>query len=41
MHFKEAIEDYTEAIKIDPTFAVAYYNRGQVQYRLGEIYLVP
>ena len=34
--FDEAIQDYSEAIKVDPTFAVAYYNRGQVHYRLGK-----
>ena len=33
--FDEAIEDYTEATRRDPEFAVAYYNRGQVHYRLG------
>ena len=34
--FDDAIKDYTEAIKRNPNFAVAYYNRGQVHYRLGE-----
>lgn len=34
--FDEAILDYSEAIKLDPKFAVAYYNRGQVHYRLGK-----
>ena len=34
--FDDAIMDYTEAIKRDPSFAVAHYNRGQVYYRLGE-----
>ena len=34
--FDEAIQDYSEAIKVDPKFAVAYYNRGQVHYRLGK-----
>ena len=33
--FDEAIEDYSEAIKLDPDCAVAYYNRGQIHYRLG------
>ncbi|KAL5493994.1 hypothetical protein EMCRGX_G015258 [Ephydatia muelleri] len=37
--FDEAIQDYSEAIKVDPTFAVAYYNRGQVHYRLGRLKL--
>jgi len=35
VEFDEAIEDYSEAIKLDPKFAVAYYNRGQIHYRLG------
>jgi len=34
--FDEAIEDYTNAIELDKNFAVAYYNRGQIHYRLGE-----
>ena len=34
--FDEAISDYTEAIKRSPNFVVAYYNRGQVHYRLGK-----
>ena len=33
--FDEAISDYSEAIELDPKFAVAYYNRGQIHYRLG------
>lgn len=37
VQFEEAIEDYTEAIKLDPNFAVAYYNRGQIHYRLGRL----
>jgi len=35
--FDEAIEDYTNAIKLDKDYAVAYYNRGQIHYRLGEL----
>ena len=34
--FDDAIRDYTEAIRKNPSFAVAHYNRGQVHYRLGE-----
>lgn len=34
--FDEAIEDYSEALKLDPKLAVAYYNRGQIHYRLGK-----
>ena len=35
--FDDAISDYSEAIKLDPKFAVAYYNRGQIHYRLGSL----
>lgn len=35
VEFDEAISDYSEAIQLDPKFAVAYYNRGQIHYRLG------
>ena len=34
--FDGAIEDYTNALKLDHNFAVAYYNRGQIHYRLGK-----
>ena len=33
--FDEAIEDYTAALKVDSDFAIGYYNRGQIHYRLG------
>lgn len=33
--FDEAVVDYSKAIELDSEFAVAYYNRGQVHYRLG------
>nr|DBA25747.1 TPA: hypothetical protein GDO54_010097 [Pyxicephalus adspersus] len=33
--FYEAMDDYTEAIKVSPNFEVPYYNRGLVLYRLG------
>ncbi|XP_063078656.1 tetratricopeptide repeat protein 32 [Engraulis encrasicolus] len=33
--FKEAIEDYTLAIKQKNEFEVPYYNRGLIHYRLG------
>ena len=36
VEFDEAIEDYTQAIKLDSNFAVPYYNRGQIHYRLGK-----
>ena len=35
--FEEAVTDYTDAINSNPNLAVAYYNRGQVHYRLGII----
>lgn len=34
--FPGAIADYSQAIERDPSFTIAWYNRGQVQYRLGE-----
>lgn len=35
--FDDAIADYTRALDLCPTLAVAYYNRGTVLYRLGEL----
>lgn len=35
--FDEAIEAYTLAIARSPAMAVALFNRGQVQYRLGRV----
>ena len=35
--FPGAIEDYSVAIQRDPHFTIAWYNRGQVHYRLGEL----
>ncbi len=34
--FADAVDDYTMALELDDQFAVAYYNRGLVHYRLGE-----
>ena len=34
--FDEAIEDYTQALKLDSTFPVVFYNRGLIHYRLGK-----
>ncbi|KAF0870711.1 tetratricopeptide repeat protein 32 [Crocuta crocuta] len=33
--FYEAMDDYTSAIQVQPTFEVPYYNRGLILYRLG------
>ena len=34
-YFDDAISDYTRAIELDKDFAIPYYNRGQVHYRMG------
>lgn len=33
--FYEAMDDYTRAIEVRPSFEVPYYNRGLILYRLG------
>ena len=33
--FYAAVNDFTEAIKLDSGFAVPFYNRGQIHYRMG------
>jgi tetratricopeptide (TPR) repeat protein len=33
---REAVEDYTEAIRIDSSFAKAYFNRGRGSAQLGD-----
>uniref|UniRef100_A0A8C5PA69 Tetratricopeptide repeat domain 32 n=1 Tax=Leptobrachium leishanense TaxID=445787 RepID=A0A8C5PA69_9ANUR len=33
--FYEAMDDYTEAIRVNPSFEIPYYNRGLVLYRLA------
>ncbi|XP_066453033.1 tetratricopeptide repeat protein 32 isoform X2 [Eleutherodactylus coqui] len=33
--FYEAMDDYTDAIRVNPKFEVPYYNRGVILYRLG------
>lgn len=35
VNFDDAICDYTRAIELDKDFAVPYYNRGQIHYRMG------
>ena len=32
--FDEAVEDYTQALKLNPALAPAYYNRATINYRL-------
>ena len=34
--FYRAKEDFDEAVRLDPSLAVAYYNRATIQYRMGE-----
>ncbi|MBW4631103.1 MAG: caspase family protein [Iphinoe sp. HA4291-MV1] len=34
--YKEAINDYNQAIRINPNFSLAYYNRGDAYFALGE-----
>ena len=34
--FRAAIQDYDEAIKRDPDFAEAYFNRGLAHLSLGD-----
>jgi tetratricopeptide (TPR) repeat protein len=34
--YDRAIADYTEAIRLDPTFARAYYNRGFAKRAKGD-----
>ena len=31
-----AIQDYTEAIRLDPQYAIAYYTSGYAYYDLGQ-----
>ena len=33
--FDRAVADYNEAIRLDPKYALAYYNRGNAYYRQG------
>jgi tetratricopeptide (TPR) repeat protein len=35
-HWGEAIDHLTTAIRLDPTVAVAYFKRGNIQLRLGQ-----
>lgn len=33
--FYGAVDDFTQAIKLENDFAVPFYNRGQIHYRMG------
>ncbi|KFO22214.1 Tetratricopeptide repeat protein 32, partial [Fukomys damarensis] len=33
--FYKAMDDYTSAIEVQPSFEIPYYNRGLILYRLG------
>ena len=35
--YRGAIQDYSKAIELDPSFADAYFNRGLVKYALNDI----
>ena len=35
MHYQRAIEDFDQAIKLDPKFAEAYWDRGKTYNELG------
>ena len=34
--YSDAIEDYNEAIQMDPYEALAYYNRGRTYRKMGQ-----
>jgi tetratricopeptide (TPR) repeat protein len=34
--YKRAIEDYDQAIRLDPKYAYAYYNRGNAYKKIGQ-----
>ena len=36
-NFNVSIKDYNEAIRIDPKYAQAYYNRGLAKKALGDV----
>ncbi len=35
-NYKEAVQDYTKAIELDPKYAKPYYFRGLCKIKLGE-----
>ncbi|XP_063840332.1 uncharacterized protein LOC135089062 isoform X2 [Scylla paramamosain] len=38
VYFDDAVEDYSQALKLDPSLAAAYYNRATIYYRLFAAY---
>ena len=36
VEFEEALKDYDQALKLDPSLTVAKYNRGTILYRLSK-----
>ncbi len=34
--YQGAIEEYTQAIKVNPNYAIAYHNRGKARYEMGD-----
>ena len=36
VQFDKAVDDYDEALRLDPDLAVAMYNRATVRFRLGK-----
>ena len=36
MDFPKALEDYNQAVELDPELGVAYFNRATVCYRMGK-----
>ncbi len=34
--YDEAIKEYTKAIELDPNYAIAYAERGQAYFKLGQ-----
>jgi tetratricopeptide (TPR) repeat protein len=35
--YRHAIHDYDQAIKLDPSYAEAFYNRGVAKLKIGEM----